>query len=447
MNTFSEKLEREQQDGTEFKVGAILDSQDLALIPLAERMNWLPQGVLQRNNLMDTSGCASRSPIAILKAKFTYLYHHGMLPELKKWLEDNGYIKDGKVVFDETYIEILSGTTPQGNSLKAPLNAVRHFGLIPEMLPLEEGMTWEQYMDKNKITSAMYDLGKAWNQRFTINYEQVPESQFLIELEKDWLDVAANAWPKPIDGVYYSDNTFYNHAFAEINPEIDAFDSYPEYNPQTGILEGDDYIKRLDKKYKHFEWGYTISVTKQTVPTELPLSFWLWLPKFLEWLWGGKKNTMPELPKEILPTPDLTPVPETPAQRVANSAIAALDQDVTPDDIVPDEVACVTQLVHIVPAEFGLDINLKYTPKLFEALKKNPRFKPVLDPSVGTIVVSPTVGLNVGHCGVYVEANAIASNNSFGKNKGKWTVNYTRQSWRDYFIKQKGLKGYLFNPI
>lgn len=284
MQSFNLELELAQQDGTEFKVGKFSESQDLALIPLAERRKWLPQGIIQSNNIMDTSGCANRSPIAILKAKFTYLYHHDMLPELKKFLEgphkiggkNYSYVvgtgANAKVVFDETFVEILSDTTPQGNSMKAPLETIRKYGLIPECLPLEDNMTWEQYMDKKRITQEMLDLGYKFSGKenpdrlFTIVYEQVPESQFSKERKIDWLDVAANAWPKPVDGIYYSDVRYYNHAFPEFNDEIEALDSYPDYDPETGTLKGTNFIKRLDKNYKHFEWGYTLSIIKQQTP-------------------------------------------------------------------------------------------------------------------------------------------------------------------------------------
>lgn len=157
-------------------------------------------------------------------------------------------------------------------------------------------------------------------------------------------------------------------------------------------------------------------------------------------------QTPPEPIKPPTPPPMPEPVPlvETAAERLAEAAIAMLGTDVTPDDKVPDEVACVSSLVAVVPAEFGLSKKLTYTPLLVNALDNNDHFERVSVPRKGTIVVSPTQGTNVGHCGIYVEDNQIASNNS---KTGKWEVNYTRQSWIAYFGNKKQLRGYLFAPV
>lgn len=151
----------------------------------------------------------------------------------------------------------------------------------------------------------------------------------------------------------------------------------------------------------------------------------------------------PEPPKPIEP-PVPAPKVETAAERLVEAGVAALGMDMTPDDKVPDEVACVAQLVAIVPAEFGLSRSLTYTPNLKNALDANPKFKRVQDPHRGTIVVSVTEGEQHGHCGLYLEDDSIASNNS---NNGKWEVNFNRAKWRSYFGDKLGLKGYLYDPV
>jgi len=37
----------------------------------------------------------------------------------------------GKVILNNAFVEILSGTTKTGNSLKAPLDTIRLYGVIP----------------------------------------------------------------------------------------------------------------------------------------------------------------------------------------------------------------------------------------------------------------------------------------------------------------------------
>ena len=246
MKTFDEKRERAEQDGSEYKFGAI--QTDLALIPLEERYKYLPAGVLQFTNLMDTSGCASRGPINILEAKFTYFYEHDMHANLKKWMEEKGYVKNGRVVFDDNFIEILSGTTENGNSLKAPLEAIRKYGLIPKTLSME-GLTWEEYMNPKRITPEMLKLGKEFTRRFVIKYEQTTDH--LSALKEDFLSMAVHAWPEPVGGVYPKTVGDFNHCVGGVDDSILVMDNYLPFD------------KRLARDYILFPWAYSLSIVAQ----------------------------------------------------------------------------------------------------------------------------------------------------------------------------------------
>jgi len=248
MNTFNPEKEIASQDGSEYQFGAI--SLDLATIPVLERHKYLPEGVLQFSQLMDSQGCASRAPINILEAKFTYFYETSMHPDLKRWMENKGYIKNNRVLFDDNYIEILSGTTKSGNSLKACLDAIRHHGLVPKTLSME-GLTWEEYMNPSRITEDMKKLGAEFLRRFTIGYEQVQSGQFPESLQEDFLDMALFAWPQPVNGIYPKTEGAFNHAVAGVNGNIDVFDNYIPF------------IKLIAKDYNFFPWGYSLSVTAQ----------------------------------------------------------------------------------------------------------------------------------------------------------------------------------------
>ncbi len=272
MNTFDEARELREQDGTEYQLGAVLT--DLAIIPESERSMYTPDGVNQFNNLMDTNGCASRAPLNILETKLNYFSVNGMHPDIFKWFTDNGFTKYGKFVLCDAFIEILSGTTPTGNSLKAPVDAIYRYGFIPaHLIPLEDGMTWEQYMDRKRVTQAHLDLGKQALLRIGLNYEQVPLSSFHQHLSGDLLDVATHGWSNPENGVYPPTDDAFNHAVALVNNKIDALDNYEPYN------------KRLDYKYKFFQWGYTFSITRQTPnPQEELNRLQKILLTILEWL-------------------------------------------------------------------------------------------------------------------------------------------------------------------
>lgn len=262
MRTFNEAKERAAQDGTEYRWGAV--QTDLALIPKDLRLLFLPDGVLQYNNIMDSNGCASRAPLNILEAKLTYAYKHKTLMpnSLKTWLRANGYIVDGKVVLNDAFIEILSGTDKNGNSLKAPVDTIYRYGVIPaHLLPLEEGMTWEQYMDPKRVTQDMRDLGKQFLLRFGINYEKVPRETFPEALETDFLSVALFAWPEPVNGVYPATSGSFNHAVAAVDNYIYVEDNY------------EPFLKLLAKNYPMFDWGYSLSIVRMTPDPQQELSF------------------------------------------------------------------------------------------------------------------------------------------------------------------------------
>jgi hypothetical protein len=250
MNTFDEQKERTEQRGDEWMFGSI--SKDLANVPLQGRNVYLPAGVLQYNNIFDTKGCASRAPLNILEAKLDYFYENGMHPAIKKWCDDNGYRVDGKFALCDAYIEILSGTTKNGNSMKAPVDAIQNYGVIPAaLLPLKDNMTWDEYMNPSRITKAHKDLGAEFLRRLTINYEKVLRDRFAEATSLDLIDVAVGAWSTPVSGIYPKTDIPINHAVARITNEIDIFDSYSPY------------LKRLVPDYNFFEWGYSLSITNQ----------------------------------------------------------------------------------------------------------------------------------------------------------------------------------------
>lgn len=248
--TFNEAKERAEQRGDEWIFGAI--QTDLALVPVQDRALFTPLGVLQFNNVMDSNGCASRSPLNILETKLNWFYDHGMHPAIQTWCDEQGYRVGGKFELSDAFIEILSGTTPTGNSLKAPVDTIRTNGVIPaHYLPLKDNMTWEEYMDPRRIVQAHRNIGKEFMKRITVNYEKVYAADFLTALKEDLLSTGVSAWPAPIGNVYPRTDAPFNHAVASVNPFIDILDNYIPFN------------KRLATDYKFFDWGYSLSITAQ----------------------------------------------------------------------------------------------------------------------------------------------------------------------------------------
>ena len=61
----------------------------------------------------------------------------------------------------------------------------------------------------------------------------------------------------------------------------------------------------------------------------------------------------------------------------------------------------------------------------------------------GDIVISPTVGVNVGHVGIYTTSGKIISNSS---SKTEVDDHFTPTSWSNYYTNQKGLQTYIYRP-
>ncbi len=267
---FSPKLEREHQRGDEWIFGAI-PSKCMAEIPEEQRAKYLPLGEIQRGR-EDTMDCATRGPINILETKFDYLFSKQILSfENEYWLRTNGYVDEG-VKFSDAFVAILSGTTREGNSMKAPLDAIRKNGLIPKkLLPLESRMTFEDYMNPDRITDDMRDLGKEFLKRFIINYEKVLEKDFETLLHKDLLNVAGYAWPEPVNGEYPRTEYEPNHVFiAYKTPKYYIFDNY--LDPVDG-----DFTKKLASNYDFMGYGYRLLINNEiTIPKkQCFISKWL----------------------------------------------------------------------------------------------------------------------------------------------------------------------------
>lgn len=218
-----------------------------------------------------------------------------ILKENEEWLRGNGYITANGVEFSDRFIAIKSGTTREGNSMKAPLEAIRKHGLIPKMLlPRDPSMTFEQYHDPRRITPNMEKIGQEFLSRFTINYEKVFELHYEELLREDLLNFAGFAWPDPVDGIYPKVPNDPNHVFVGVKrPKYVIFDNYEE--------APGDFIKVLAPDFDLLDYGYRLYITKQTDITK-QLN---WLQDIVKNLWEAVRDIfvqrglpVPEVVKE-----------------------------------------------------------------------------------------------------------------------------------------------------
>lgn len=389
---------------------------------------YIPDGEIQfgKDDFMD---CASRSPHNILETKLTYAVKGKLLsPETIDWLKDKGYAdKNGKVTLSDRFTAILSGTTKQGNSLKAPMDSIRKNGCIPKkMLPAGKDMTWEDYHNKADITDEMIDLGKKFAEIINVNYVRVHRDDF--SKINDMLNVAGHAWEEPINGIYPNTSQDFNHAFALFPPVIyEAIDNY--YDKVDG-----DFIKRLSPDYLFYDYGYRVIVNEGKVIKSVLEKIIEVMQQLLALLSQKKSMTNNELLHQL--------------------AVKKLGTDFTPDFPVPDEYSCALAVTTLLN-EINPDIPIQtYTKTLYEYMKSSPLFReieqPIKEMKPGWICISPTEYASRpdiipnGHIGIYYDATNIMSNDS---RTGLWETNFTRDSWRARYHYRGGYPIYVFELV
>jgi hypothetical protein len=135
---------------------------------------------------------------------------------------------------------------------------------------------------------------------------------------------------------------------------------------------------------------------------------------------------------------------ETKQQALYRIAKENLGRDITPDDKIPDEVACaenVSAIIKKVLPDFPI---IAGTWTLDDYLRKDKRFEVTMEIEPGVIIISPTGkgnGLIRGHCSIVLENGKLASNDS---NTGFWSQNYTIESWIKRYRVRGGLPIYCF---
>lgn len=306
---FNLDLELAHQSDSDWVYGAT-SQPCIAEIPEGERQQYLPDGELQ-NIGEEKMDCATRGPINIFEAKFTYLYQTNRLfPENRRFLEDHGYIVNGRVVFSDVFNAIKSGTTRAGNSLIAPLDSINNDGLVPKSM-LPQLSSFDENYDPWRITNALEELGRQFKLRLKLNYERVYEVNYGTLLLRDFIDMAGYAWLAPVNGVYPNPgDTDPNHVFVGLkHPKYVIFDNY---------LDTDgDFIKVIAPDYNLLDFGYRCFIPKQFTQAEVIAADLSFLQKVLQLMAqllnlqailnalksSQQPKTAPQPPQQPLPAP------------------------------------------------------------------------------------------------------------------------------------------------
>ena len=223
--------------------------------------NWtayLPEEEKQLHKYHDSFACVSYSALNVLETMFNQRIMNKIIDN--NWLSSNGYIKNGKVNFDDYFIAKLSKTKCySGNTFRCVADTIREYGLIPQQKHDQADSCKEWY--KRPILDKWLDKGKEFKKRFQINYETVARDLFEDALKYSPLQVGVRAWYKKND-LYYNEVSKWNHAVEMFRPKTSVNYIFDSYNP---------FIKRLTNNYIFGYIGYAFYVKEKRKNMEIQL--------------------------------------------------------------------------------------------------------------------------------------------------------------------------------
>jgi len=121
-------------------------------------------------------------------------------------------------------------------------------------------------------------------------------------------------------------------------------------------------------------------------------------------------------------------------------------EDVSPNDIAPDELGCAESVSTLLGLLIKFPIIVS-TKVLYETLKNDTRFERTLKLEAGNIIISPTGygnGKVTGHVGICGDNEIIYSNDS---DTGTWQPNFTITSWVNRYRKLGSLPLFVFRLV
>jgi len=330
-----------------------------------------------------------------------------------KFLYDKEPNYSERFTYNLVPVKPASGSDPQ-----KVYDCIREYGLIDNRyLPVPD--TIEEFLDMSKITDKMYDRGKKWKERYELKHEWLwtlpPKDRTSVirdALKTSPIAVSVTAWMQDGNNLYIDNGIRNNHWCVAYKVDDDGgiwvLDSYNHY---TKKLHPDHYIHRAKRIWLNRK---TKSYQKKHIRI---------LEEILKQLMLFKKPTLLELAEQSIGT------------------------DVTPDDMVPDTVACAISLTTLINQTDKTFPKVAGTWTLWDILEHRSDYQRVTVPTPGCIVVSPTGtgnGSIPGHAGIIMADNTIASNDSA---TGKFIKNYTLDTWRARYVDKGGYKIFMYKKI
>ncbi len=219
------------------------------LVPNGDWKLWHIEHNIQWTGSYDTEFCVTFSALEVLGSLFMYYLAHNMIsPDNVLWLKNNGYFKNGFINFNERFTAILGGTTTEGAYQYKVANAIKNYGFIPQDM-FQLAPDFNDNIDPKFITQAMYDLGKEFLKRFSINYEWVTDVPTALKSSPVQMIVRFADYVNPTDILAPQGDT--NHA-------VKGVYSVPQYNEIEDTYW--QVYKRYNPDFTHSFLAYHLTV-------------------------------------------------------------------------------------------------------------------------------------------------------------------------------------------
>jgi hypothetical protein len=203
------------------------------------------------NDSYDTSLCTQYASTDVIEHIVNWDLENNKVPAtIKNWLDQEGYLVNGRLEISERLGGANSDMTPSGTYLFKAADAIRNLGIVPQSrLPLANN--FNDNINPNLIPEEIYALGRKSKEYIMINWNWVDRSQ-VSEVLKDSPLLATVKFANG-DGIL-KPNGIHNHAIMVAGEESDHYiidDSYFEQ------------YKKYDKDYvdNFLQFSITYNIT------------------------------------------------------------------------------------------------------------------------------------------------------------------------------------------
>ncbi len=324
--------------------------------------------------------------------------------------------------FSERFTYLLSGVNPgYGGDPQRPYESIRNNGVVfQDDLPVPDSL--EEFLTPKPMNKSLLAKGEYWKGRHDFRHEWVwylppatAEERIKIlkeALQLSPLGVSVSAWHR--EGDIYVDNNRPNNHWCVLYKIDDqgmwVMDSYDHYKKCLGF---DHEIARVKR---------------------------IWINRKTKSALVRHRNILQVILDRLMQK-----------ETIVDVANRYIGKDASPQQLADSEVACAESVSYIYKQVYKDFPMILGTWTLRDHLTKpTSNFIELKEPVEGCIVLSATgTGKRgtVGHTGIYMGNDLIASNNSLGLNKGKFTVNYTLATWKERYVDKQGMEMRYFDHV